>query len=88
MCAKVVAKVAQLSEFDDGPDQSVPPPDADFLQETSSGLEATDVRGDLGYQLGDSRPPRHVRHHRNLGMKPERAFRRQRLGPKGIQCGV
>jgi hypothetical protein len=69
-------------------DRSVPLRDVNFLQKLSSGIQATDVRDDLGYELGHGWPPRHVRHNRNLGMKPKRAFWRQWLGPQGVQCGV
>src|SRR6266542_1991716 len=68
--------------------RSVPLRDVNFLQKLSSGVEATDVCGDLGYELGHGRPPRHVRHYRNLGMKPKRAFWWQRLRPKCVQGGV
>src|SRR5262249_49376946 len=62
--------------------------DVDFLQEWSPGLETSDVRDHLGYELGDGRPPRYVRHHRNFGMQPKGALRWQRLRPQGVQCGV
>src|SRR5471032_265418 len=69
-------------------DWSVPLRDVNFLQKPSAGLETADVRGDLDYQLGHGRSPRHVRHYRNLGVKPKRVLWRQWLRPKCVQCGV
>ena len=66
----------------------VAPWDVDCLQEGAAGPETADVRDHFGYELSDGRPPRHVGHHRDLGMKPKRALRRQWLGPVGVQCGV
>ena len=84
------AKAAEGAKSGDaGGDPAVTSADDDGEdEEPSAGLEAADVRGDLGYQLGHGWPPGHVRHDRNLGMKPERAFRRQRLGPECVQGGV
>src|SRR5215469_7470112 len=54
----------------------------------AAGLEAADVGGNLGRELKDGRPPRDMRHDRDFGVQPQRAFRRQWLGPKRVQCGV
>jgi hypothetical protein len=71
-----------------GSPASVPLRNADCLQKPSAGLEAADVRDDLSHQLAHGRPPRHVRHDRPFGVKPERALRRQRLWPKRVQGGL
>ena len=48
----------------------VSPGDVDFLQWPPAHLDAADIGHDLGYELSNRRPPRHVRHHGDLGVQP------------------